>query len=561
MSPNPVSKRIRRMLKKAFQDEHFDSKLVDEACKAKDSGLGNESLMKLAGFPKFLELLQEWMDQTEVRLNFAHRNISLSSEELNALNDRVLDLNKNFRQLLNSLGEGYLVFDQDGIAQPIYSKVCEEIFSVVPSGLSFMDLLKIEEDRREMTQDWLSLIFSDQSEFTGLADLGPSQFVTTTGSIYAISYYPMRSEKGEIQNLIVVMTDQTERIKMSEAHQEESSRAKRLLNIITHKNDFFFLHSFIANSVEKLRELYNIDQNEFQRLAQDLHTAKGLGASLDLDTVVDAIHDAELFMRHKAVSNEPNQTHLDNLAQQVLSSFEQYLDEYQQWFGSLESPRHMREYSQLSVVQFYDHLTKANCPQPTKELFFLNFVSEDLRGILLSYQQTIDSVASKLGKGVDYSVTCPEVRVCREHFQSLFLALIHCFRNSVYHGIEERSERIDKGKPARGKIHLSAEIKKSPKQNDLILVIRDDGRGIAQETHESHSHTDRAEIGPTSSTANKIAGMRVGVSAVASAVMELGGSMDIQSEPNNYYEIRLRVPAPEDRIKEVVMSPAMRASS
>src|SRR5262249_58753225 len=52
--------------------------------------------------------------------------------------------------------------------------------------------------------------------------------------------------------------------------------------------------------------------------------------------------------------------------------------------------------------------------------------------------------------------------------------LTHLVRNSVDHGIEAPTERVAKGKPAAGRITLTA----AHEEGRILIEIRDDGRGI-----------------------------------------------------------------------------------
>ena len=55
-----------------------------------------------------------------------------------------------------------------------------------------------------------------------------------------------------------------------------------------------------------------------------------------------------------------------------------------------------------------------------------------------------------------------------------FNSLVHIFRNSVVHGVEDIETRLKKGKPESGKITCSF----SYADNLLRLKIADDGAGI-----------------------------------------------------------------------------------
>jgi two-component system chemotaxis sensor kinase CheA len=52
--------------------------------------------------------------------------------------------------------------------------------------------------------------------------------------------------------------------------------------------------------------------------------------------------------------------------------------------------------------------------------------------------------------------------------------LTHLLRNAIDHGLESPHERIAAGKPERGAVLLSA----SPQENQILIEVRDDGRGI-----------------------------------------------------------------------------------
>jgi two-component system chemotaxis sensor kinase CheA len=65
--------------------------------------------------------------------------------------------------------------------------------------------------------------------------------------------------------------------------------------------------------------------------------------------------------------------------------------------------------------------------------------------------------------------------------------LTHMIRNAVDHGIEEAAERLAAGKPAEGRLRLSAEQKGAR----IFVRVRDDGRGIDR---ESASHNPERPV-------------------------------------------------------------------
>lgn len=123
--------------------------------------------------------------------------------------------------------------------------------------------------------------------------------------------------------------------------------------------------------------------------------------------------------------------------------------------------------------------------------------------------------------------------------------LTHMIRNAVDHGIEKPDERIAAGKPAEGRIHLSAEQKGAR----ILVRVRDDGRGINRERVRAKAvekgiipadavltddEIDQLICAPgfsTAETISNISGRGVGMDVVRSNVEALGGRVEIHSVP------------------------------
>jgi two-component system chemotaxis sensor kinase CheA len=123
--------------------------------------------------------------------------------------------------------------------------------------------------------------------------------------------------------------------------------------------------------------------------------------------------------------------------------------------------------------------------------------------------------------------------------------LTHMIRNAVDHGIESPDERIAKGKPVEGTIHLSAEQKGAR----IFVRVADDGKGIdrarvrakaiekgivAADAVLSNEEIDQLICAPgfsTAETISNISGRGVGMDVVRSNVEALGGRVEISSVP------------------------------
>lgn len=127
--------------------------------------------------------------------------------------------------------------------------------------------------------------------------------------------------------------------------------------------------------------------------------------------------------------------------------------------------------------------------------------------------------------------------------------IMHMVRNSIDHGIEDEATRLAAGKPAHGRLHISALLR----GGKVLLKIRDDGKGLNLERikakaiqnglldEESAEKADESTITnlifqPGFSTAAEVtttSGRGVGMDVVRSNIMKAGGSVDLQTEEGN----------------------------
>jgi two-component system chemotaxis sensor kinase CheA len=128
-------------------------------------------------------------------------------------------------------------------------------------------------------------------------------------------------------------------------------------------------------------------------------------------------------------------------------------------------------------------------------------------------------------------------------------ALGHLVRNAVVHGIELPAARRRAGKPAQGRIRLSARTRSS----EVTLEIEDDGAGIDREALRRAARNrdlDDADLltlltrggVTTREEADLSAGRGRGVAAVAEAVRRHGGRLAVESRFGHGTRFELRLP-------------------
>ena len=165
-------------------------------------------------------------------------------------------------------------------------------------------------------------------------------------------------------------------------------------------------------------------------------------------------------------------------------------------------------------------------------------------------------LSKKSGKEIEFSGSGEETEIDRNMVAVVDELLVHMIRNSADHGIEAPADRAAAGKPARGKIKLSA----YHASGNIIFEIRDDGKGlnkakIAAKALEkgliksADGLSDKEIFNliflPGFSTADKItdvSGRGVGMDVVKKGVESMRGRIDIDSEEGKGCTFRLKLP-------------------
>ena len=176
--------------------------------------------------------------------------------------------------------------------------------------------------------------------------------------------------------------------------------------------------------------------------------------------------------------------------------------------------------------------------------------------LLPRLRRIVRQISGELEKEVEFHSYNAEGELDRNLLERMVPPLEHMLRNAVDHGIESPEMRKNFGKPPAGRIDLLL----SREGGDVVIEISDDGAGIDVETVrakavESGLMAADADLrddeicqfvlAPGFSTAKsvtQISGRGVGMDVVHSEVKQLGGSIQIASQPGKGSRFIVRVP-------------------
>lgn len=179
------------------------------------------------------------------------------------------------------------------------------------------------------------------------------------------------------------------------------------------------------------------------------------------------------------------------------------------------------------------------------------------RTILPSLELAARDAAQALGKQVDVEASFEEVRLEGHILADVRAALLHLVRNAIAHGVEPAAERARLGKPAAGRVRLSA----ARRGRHAVFTCADDGRGMDLEAlraaalqRELISPEQAAALGreetlrlalragvSTSEGVTELSGRGVGLDVAAETAARYAGELRVNSEPGLGVTLELEV--------------------
>lgn len=200
----------------------------------------------------------------------------------------------------------------------------------------------------------------------------------------------------------------------------------------------------------------------------------------------------------------------------------------------------------------------ADLDQLTRELqdSAMAIRAQPVKSVFSRVPRIVRELEASTGKRVQIEVEGEATELDKTVIERIGEPLTHLVRNCVDHGIELPADRLAKGKPAEGRLRLSAEHKGSR----IVISVSDDGAGIDRErvlaiaaergivpadARLSDEEIDQLIFAPGFSTAREvsnISGRGVGMDVVRQNVQALGGRITIQSRPGEGSSFALALP-------------------
>lgn len=385
--------------------------------------------------------------------------------------------------LINSLGQGFLTFDNKGVCGEIYSQACLVLLDTKQvAGVDVMSILRIEPDKRDEFMEWLGILFQPDHalSFDDAVRFLPDIIPRQDDRAVLITYRPVRDKENRLMRIVLIATDHTEEKEAQKRADAERQFAAMICAIFAERQNFMLTMGEMKELIDSLSDInLSLFEPEFYR---QVHTLKGAVLHFKMDKLGEAMHELENALRaakemdpasaREVIGHSRGEVQLEyGRIQNVLRDVLGENDEYNQG---------LIEVDEEAIYEFGKLLKNQNVSPDILYAYQSTVLAIPLFTLLKTLDRQMLALADKLEKRIRPIVFQGEnVRLPARPLQHLVMTLTHVAHNIIDHGIETPIARMAKGKDATGQITVIVRrLTDDYGMRWVEIVIADDGAGI-----------------------------------------------------------------------------------
>jgi two-component system, chemotaxis family, sensor kinase CheA len=206
----------------------------------------------------------------------------------------------------------------------------------------------------------------------------------------------------------------------------------------------------------------------------------------------------------------------------------------------------------LETTSFLDRVTS------DLQLAVIKIRMQPIQKVFAKFPRMVRDLSHNIGKDINLEIFGEDTEVDKSVIENIGDPLIHIVRNSVDHGVEPAAEREAKGKPAKGRIIISA----YQKGTQIVIEVIDDGKGIDVDAvkrkavskgivseDEVQKMSDESAINliflpgfSTKDVSSELSGRGVGMDVVKTNVAKLNGYCEVVTKKDEGSTFRISLP-------------------
>lgn len=545
-----IEKKLNRQIKKYLtegKDFSEDVSLLQNYLTRQDDA-PEESLRILSGLPDFFSAIAETYRQYEDKNKMALRNLDISSQELNGANRRLEFLNNSMKAILESLGPALLFFNSEGICSPVFSKSCFDLLECDPGKQLIWDVLKIEGDDISAFQSLISFCFNNESamSFENIFQMAPEAFSHSDGKIIKLDYRPIYNIAGEIQDVLVIATDETQEDQFQKLVEERERYSEKIIRLVSTKNAYIQTLGNIEQYFIDTHDTTFRSETSLSSIKEQMHTLKGVSGSFYMEDIAEIIHGIEDEIYDGTLDLDTAKQIIEKKVPSIQTSLDEEIEFATFILGeSFNHKEQTREISNTALSEFYRFL-KLEKHDDIAHKFFEDFMTVPVFEALKILDFHLQEAAKNAGKKVKpCRFTGDNVLIPTHKFDDIIESFIHLVRNAMDHGIESPQERLRAQKEEDGLVTVDVRAIEKDGNSWMRISFQDDGRGIQIETIKKKLQMSGIDVESLSDadvqqyifnenlssrdTATMLSGRGIGLAVVKQKIDDLNGNIYVES--------------------------------
>jgi HPt (histidine-containing phosphotransfer) domain-containing protein len=521
--------------------------------------------------------------------------ITYHQKELKKMNSRLEEMveertaklrekTKDIANMLQNMKQGIFTILPNKTIHKEYSHHLEELFkdhNIV--GKNALDFLfknsTLGGDKiNQMEASLSNILEQDIMTFQINEDLFVKEFqkeINNKKRFLELDWNPILDEDETVQKVLVNVKDVTE-FKQLQLDMGAKKRELEIIGEILHITTTTFLAftesalSYIEENKKIIKKNAIITPEIIQILFRNMHTIKGNARTYELKNLTDVIHKVEnrYDELRKSKSLQCDQELLLFDIEEAKNAIIEYKTLCEEKLLDVQESSTPPEDNFLKKFQkIFNHHSKSknkkNIIYNEAEKLFNYYNSENFTDVISDISKGLQGMAKDLNKpSPKVQMKSANLRIFKPYISTLKDVFVHCFRNSLDHGIESVEEREETGKTPQGTIFINVRYQKA----FAVIQFFDDGRGldipkirkqgiqkniILQERSYSDEHISQLIFHSGLSTARDvslISGRGIGMDAVLNLITKKGAFIDLNFNGNKNkngfrpFEIIIKIP-------------------
>ena len=473
--------------------------------------------------------------------------------------------------ILRTVKDGLFLLDENLVIGASYSSALETLFQRNDfAGLHFEQLLKgvVSEKTLATALKFVAVLWSERTKENLVKTINPlgEVEVNVDGGPGKVSTRYLQFEfhrvrvDGKITHVLVAVSDVSARVDLARELQSSQNQAQAqvdtLLGIL--HVDPTQLASFLNDSNAAMKMINAVlreparEESAFRKkldtLFRQVHSVKGEAAALGLSSIESRAHSFEddlKILREKSDLSGNDFLPLVIKLDDLLTHLQSVGDLVSRLARLHVAATHSSEADSHTDTAVIEHGSSPELPKPEGSLTSM-------------LQQLTTRVAGENNK--EAALQCMGFDTVPDEYRRIVKDIaVQAVRNSIVHGIESTSDRVNSGKPSHGQLKLMFQ---ELGDAGYKLIAEDDGQGLSTAkikeaalkkgfiTPEKAATLDAKQtfsllFQPGFSTvehATKDAGRGVGMNLMAGLMQQIGGKVSVATVPGKFTRLTLSLP-------------------